>query len=142
VLTKYKDLTSQPVLVNTSFNIHEEPIVCSPEDALRGFFEAALDYLYIHGVGIIPFKGNEAIAIQYLQERSRSPSNAYLEMKTINKFLSNDLRDALIGLKEKEAVIQDLIVALNIEREAHKLIQQKKQWLESFLKLSRNILRK
>ncbi len=32
-------------IVNTSFNIHEEPIVCSPEDAIRAFQEGHLDVL-------------------------------------------------------------------------------------------------
>ena len=34
-----------PALINTSFNVHEEPIVCTPEDAVRGFLDRALDYL-------------------------------------------------------------------------------------------------
>ena len=116
ILTKYQTLTSRPVLVNTSFNIHEEPIVCSPEDALKGFFEAALDYLYLEGVGIIPFKGNEAVAIRYMQERIRSPSNTTVELKAMNELLSNDLRLATIGLEEKETVIQELKEALDSMR--------------------------
>jgi carbamoyltransferase len=39
--------TGLPAIINTSFNIHEEPIVCSPEDAIRGFLEAQLDYLAV-----------------------------------------------------------------------------------------------
>lgn len=35
------------VLVNTSFNMHEEPIVCTPDDALKAFFESNLDALAI-----------------------------------------------------------------------------------------------
>ena len=34
-------------MVNTSFNMHEEPIVCTPEDAIRSFKEGHLDYLAI-----------------------------------------------------------------------------------------------
>jgi hypothetical protein len=33
------------VVVNTSFNIHEEPIVCSPADAVRAFPKGHLDML-------------------------------------------------------------------------------------------------
>lgn len=40
-------LTGIPSLINTSFNMHGEPIVCSPEDALRSFKEGKLDYLAI-----------------------------------------------------------------------------------------------
>ncbi|MGH7572009.1 MAG: carbamoyltransferase C-terminal domain-containing protein, partial [Gemmatimonadota bacterium] len=45
ILEHYERLTGLNSIVNTSFNMHEEPIVCSPEDAVRGFMEAKLDYL-------------------------------------------------------------------------------------------------
>jgi carbamoyltransferase len=47
ILTRYHDLTGIPALINTSFNMHEEPIVCSPEDAIRAFLLGNLDYLAI-----------------------------------------------------------------------------------------------
>lgn len=47
VLTEYKKLTGTGVLINTSFNMHEEPIVCSPEDAVRAYQAAGLDVLAI-----------------------------------------------------------------------------------------------
>lgn len=45
ILRQYYKLTGIPSLVNTSFNMHEEPIVCSPEDAIKAFKESRLDYL-------------------------------------------------------------------------------------------------
>ncbi|MDR0703407.1 MAG: hypothetical protein LBF88_00290, partial [Planctomycetaceae bacterium] len=36
-----------PVLVNTSFNVRGEPIVCTPEDAYRCFMRTEMDYLVI-----------------------------------------------------------------------------------------------
>ena len=45
ILGEYERRTGIGTLVNTSFNIHEEPIVCSPEDALRAFATANLDVL-------------------------------------------------------------------------------------------------
>ena len=47
VLLEYKKLTGLPVLINTSFNMHEEPIVCTPKDALRAFCQGAVDVLAI-----------------------------------------------------------------------------------------------
>lgn len=47
ILSKYHDLTGIPALINTSFNMHEEPIVCSPDDAIRAFLAGRLDYLAI-----------------------------------------------------------------------------------------------
>lgn len=47
ILEEYYNLTGIPSLVNTSFNMHEEPIVCTPEDAVRSFLQGHLDYLAI-----------------------------------------------------------------------------------------------
>ncbi len=45
LLAKFKELTDCPVLVNTSFNIRGEPIVCSIEDAFKCFMGTELDLL-------------------------------------------------------------------------------------------------
>ena len=45
ILEEYQKLTGLPTLINTSFNMHEEPIVCDPSDALRAFMDGGLDYL-------------------------------------------------------------------------------------------------
>ena len=45
ILVEYQKLSGVPVLINTSFNLHEEPIVCSPNDALRAFQQGAVDFL-------------------------------------------------------------------------------------------------
>jgi carbamoyltransferase len=45
IVDEYRKLTGLPTLINTSFNMHEEPIVCTPSDALRGFIDGDLDYL-------------------------------------------------------------------------------------------------
>jgi carbamoyltransferase len=47
ILTEYHALTGLPSVINTSFNMHEEPIVCSPDDAIRAFLQGNLDYLAI-----------------------------------------------------------------------------------------------
>lgn len=47
VLTRFFEKTGCPILLNTSFNVRGEPLVCSPKDALRCFFEANLDALYL-----------------------------------------------------------------------------------------------
>jgi carbamoyltransferase len=45
IVEQYYKLTGIPTLINTSFNMHEEPIVCTPDDAVRAFQTANLDYL-------------------------------------------------------------------------------------------------
>ncbi len=47
LISKFKQLTGCPVLVNTSFNVRGEPIVCTPEDAFRCFMGTELDLLAI-----------------------------------------------------------------------------------------------
>ena len=47
LLTKFNDKYDCPVIVNTSFNIRGEPIVCTPEDAYLCFMRTQMDYLII-----------------------------------------------------------------------------------------------
>jgi carbamoyltransferase len=45
LISAFRDLTGVPVLLNTSFNVNGEPIVCSPSDAIRTFHSCGLDLL-------------------------------------------------------------------------------------------------
>jgi len=47
LLSAFERKTGCPVLVNTSFNVRGEPIVCSPEDAYRCFMRTEMDYLVL-----------------------------------------------------------------------------------------------
>jgi carbamoyltransferase len=47
ILKEYKELTGIPSLINTSFNMHEEPIVNTPEEAVRAFLSSGLDALIL-----------------------------------------------------------------------------------------------
>ncbi|MCA9011472.1 MAG: hypothetical protein KDB01_17085, partial [Planctomycetaceae bacterium] len=47
LLTRFRDLTGCPVLINTSFNVRSEPIVCTPEDAYRCFLMTDMDVLVL-----------------------------------------------------------------------------------------------
>jgi len=47
LLSRFKELTGCPVLVNTSFNVRGEPIVCTPEDAFRCFMGNELEVLVV-----------------------------------------------------------------------------------------------
>lgn len=47
LLKRFHELTDCPVLVNTSFNIRGEPIVCTPEDAYRCFLATDMDVLVL-----------------------------------------------------------------------------------------------
>ncbi len=45
LLAEFKKLTGIPLILNTSFNVRGEPIVCTPEDALKCFLGTEMDYL-------------------------------------------------------------------------------------------------
>lgn len=47
LISRFKELTGCPVLVNTSFNVRGEPIVCTPGDAFRCFMGTAIDMLVV-----------------------------------------------------------------------------------------------
>ena len=47
LIAKFKELTGCPVVVNTSFNVRGEPIVCTPTDAFKCFMGTGLDVLVI-----------------------------------------------------------------------------------------------
>ena len=47
MISKFKEKTGCPLVVNTSFNVRGEPIVCSPTDAFKCFMGTDLDLLVI-----------------------------------------------------------------------------------------------
>ncbi|MFQ5502969.1 MAG: carbamoyltransferase C-terminal domain-containing protein, partial [Phycisphaerae bacterium] len=47
IMTRFKERTGCPVIINTSFNVRGEPIVCSPEHAYRCFMGTNMDVLVI-----------------------------------------------------------------------------------------------
>jgi carbamoyltransferase len=47
LLKAFEKLTGCPVIINTSFNVRGEPIVCTPEDAYRCFMRTEMDYLVL-----------------------------------------------------------------------------------------------
>ena len=47
VLSRFKELTGESIMVNTSFNVRSEPIVCTPEDAYVCFMRTGMDVLVL-----------------------------------------------------------------------------------------------
>ncbi|MGY2908684.1 putative NodU family carbamoyl transferase [Bradyrhizobium sp. URHC0002] len=65
LLTEFKRLTGCPVLVNTSFNVRGEPIVCTPEDAFRCFMGSELDLLAVGNCVLKKSEQNTALKQDY-----------------------------------------------------------------------------
>jgi carbamoyltransferase len=47
LINAFYEKTGCPVIINTSFNVRGEPLVCSPEDAFRCFMRTEMDYLVL-----------------------------------------------------------------------------------------------
>jgi carbamoyltransferase len=65
LLAEFKRLTGCPVLVNTSFNVRGEPIVCTPEDAFRCFMGNELDLLVVGNCVLRKGEQNPALKQDY-----------------------------------------------------------------------------
>ncbi len=48
LISAFKNITNMGMVVNTSFNVRGEPIVCTPEDAYRCFMRTEMDYLVMN----------------------------------------------------------------------------------------------
>jgi carbamoyltransferase len=65
LLNAFKQRTGCPVLVNTSFNVRGEPIVCAPEDAFRCFMGSDIEMLVIGNCVLQKDKQNPALRLDY-----------------------------------------------------------------------------
>lgn len=68
LIQAFEALTGCPVLVNTSFNVRGEPIVCTPEDAHRCFMRTEMDYLVIENCLLDKSRQPESQAVDKWQE--------------------------------------------------------------------------
>lgn len=65
LISRFKDKTGCPVVVNTSFNVRGEPIVCTPEDAFRCFMGTELDNLVVGNCFLKKEDQDEKLALDY-----------------------------------------------------------------------------
>jgi carbamoyltransferase len=65
LISRFKALTGCPVLVNTSFNVRGEPIVCTPEDAFRCFMGTEIEVLSIGNCFLRKEEQNPALTQEY-----------------------------------------------------------------------------
>ncbi len=65
LLSKFNEKTGCPIIVNTSFNVRGEPIVCSPADAFKCFMSTDLDILCIEDYILLKEEQNDALKINY-----------------------------------------------------------------------------
>ena len=68
LIKKFKDFTKCPLLINTSFNVRGEPIVCSPKDAIECFMSTNLDLLVIENFFIKKTDQDKKLKNIYVRE--------------------------------------------------------------------------
>ena len=68
LLSKFKEITGCPILVNTSFNVRGEPIVNTPEDAFKCFMGTELDNLAIGNCYLNKSEQNQNLKEDYKQK--------------------------------------------------------------------------
>ena len=65
LISRFKALTGCPVLVNTSFNIRGEPIVCTPEEAFRCFMGSEIEMLTVGNCVLRKDEQDPALKVDY-----------------------------------------------------------------------------
>ena len=65
LISKFKEKTGCPVVVNTSFNVRGEPIVCEPKDAFRCFMGTGIELLVVGNCVLRKEKQDPALKLNY-----------------------------------------------------------------------------
>lgn len=65
LISKVNELTAVPIVINTSFNVRGEPIVCSPKDAFHCFMGTEMDYLAIENCFLDKNEQDEKLVVDY-----------------------------------------------------------------------------
>ncbi len=68
LISEFFSFTKVPILINTSFNIRGEPIVCNPKDAFKCFMGTNLDALVINNFVLEKNKQNKKLNLDYKKE--------------------------------------------------------------------------
>jgi carbamoyltransferase len=68
LIKRFKQLSGCPVIVNTSFNVRGEPIICTPEDAFRCFMGTELDVLVVGDAVLRKTEQSQSLAADYKVE--------------------------------------------------------------------------
>ncbi|GJQ64518.1 MAG: nodulation protein [Melioribacteraceae bacterium] len=71
LINEFKKLTGYGIIVNTSFNVRGEPIVCTPDDAFRCFMRTEMDYLVLGN--FILGKKEQKISVEHFRKETFKP---------------------------------------------------------------------
>ena len=110
ILEKYENLSQEYALINTSFNVHEEPIVENLDDALTGFFSAGLSILFIEPNIIVDLASNQNLVSKFKTE-TRASKMKKLQTKRLIELLEMErnifLENSLAWKDERDILLVD-----------------------------------
>lgn len=108
ILTHYKQISGVPSLINTSFNMHESPIVRTPEEAIQGFAQSGLDVLYLDGLLIDRRHDGNATVLDDLARRLEPDTQ-----RTALARRERDLRHAWAQAERQRTLARDRQIAID-----------------------------
>jgi carbamoyltransferase len=74
ILRRFRDRTGIPVLINTSFNVHEEPIVNRPEECRRALVDGRVDFVVTRQAVYVTTRGVQAMSTAASAESKSAPA--------------------------------------------------------------------
>ncbi len=92
LISEFKKITGYGVIINTSFNVNGEPIVCSPEDAVHCFMHTEMDVLIMNNFLLLKEKQKKpsAISRQYDSPQHERPNKTLIKLqKNAEKIFEN-----------------------------------------------------
>lgn len=110
MIQEYNKLTGLPSIVNTSFNIHEEPIINTPYEAVKGFLISGLNYLFFKEANIlIKYENNTNLAFEFVKVRMLTYKPKEEQYKKLVTYFEYKNEEDQEELQKKEKVIQALL---------------------------------
>ena len=99
VLKAFEELTGCGVLVNTSFNVRDEPIVCSPRDAYRCFMKTEMDVLVLEDC--ILFKHEQPEFVDPVDGTAEIRQPDADRVAKLSRFFSEELIPVAVAIRER-----------------------------------------
>ena len=87
LISAFEKLTNCPVVVNTSFNVRGEPIVCTPQDAFRCFMKTEMDFLVLEDVLLDKRAQNGNLLLENAETEKPSPIESVTSKQARNTAL-------------------------------------------------------
>lgn len=131
----YQEQSGLSSVVNTSFNIHEEPIINNPHEAIKGFLISGLSHLYFQDANIlIKYEDNKDVALDFVKKRLSENKSKDIKNNKIIEYFDKKINSLSTNLEIKEKTLQDYSMSL-VEKEEviQNLLQENNKYRKNIL---------